>query len=74
VLVLQPHLVIDGALLALVVAAAGAGLVAASPVGPVDPVASGVPGLVQVGVQAADLVDGEGDQLAGIITVRDVKM
>jgi hypothetical protein len=37
-------------------------------------VRGGVPGLVQVGVQAADLVDGEWDQLAGIITVRGVKM
>jgi hypothetical protein len=37
-------------------------------------VAGGVLGLVQVGVQAADLVDGERDQLVGIVTVRDVRM
>jgi hypothetical protein len=40
----------------------------------VDPVFGGVAGLVKVGVQAADLVDGERDQLAGIVTVRDVRM
>ncbi|XVQ07306.1 hypothetical protein ACQP1W_32455 [Spirillospora sp. CA-255316] len=31
-----------------------------------------VPGLVEVGVQAADLIDGERDQLAGFVPVRTV--
>jgi hypothetical protein len=40
----------------------------------VDSVCDGVSGLVQMGVQAADLVDGERYQLVGIVTVRDVMM
>jgi hypothetical protein len=71
-LVLQPHLVIDEALLALVVAVAGSGLVASSPSGPADSVAGGMWGLVQVGVQTADLVDGEWDELAGFVIICDV--
>jgi hypothetical protein len=66
--------VIYEALLALVVAAAGAGLVTSSPSGPADPVAGRVSGLVEVGVQAADLVDGEWDELAGIVAVCDVRV
>jgi hypothetical protein len=65
--------VIDEALLAVVVAAAGAGLVAASPARPADSVCRGVLGLVRMGVQAADLVDGEWNQLAETVTVRDVR-
>lgn len=69
-LVLQPHLVVDESLLALVVAALGSGVVAASPVGPAEPVAGWVVGLVEMGVQPADLVDRERDQLAGLWTWR----
>ncbi|QKW32609.1 hypothetical protein HUT06_15315 [Actinomadura sp. NAK00032] len=69
-LILQPLLVIDEALLSLVVAAAGACLVAASPVWPVDSVSGWVPGLVEMGVQAADLVDGERDQIVGFVPAR----
>jgi hypothetical protein len=40
----------------------------------VDPVWGGVLGLVEVGVQAADLVDGERDQLAGFVTVHGLSV
>jgi hypothetical protein len=39
----------------------------------VDPVSGGVSGLVKVGVQAADLVDGERDQVGVIVSVCDVR-
>ena len=63
-------LLVDESLVVLVVAASGSGLVAASPVGPAEPVTGRVAGLVEMGVQPADLVDRERDQLAGFRTCR----
>jgi arsenical pump membrane protein len=61
-LVLQPR---DGILApSAVVGAAGAGLSAASPVGPGPVVLAGVAGRGIDGPKTADLVDGEGDHLA----------
>jgi hypothetical protein len=56
-LILQPHLVIFE-VLSLVVACAGAGLVASSPAGPVVEVGSGVGGVGQGGPESPDFITG----------------